>query len=117
MSAQGRPLGSRPLGSRPESALPGTARRAAAIDVGTNSVLLTVAVATPDGPFAELERATITRLGEGVDRTRRLLPAAEARTLACLESYAELIAERDSAIAQRDQAKASAMACETLSRR
>jgi exopolyphosphatase/guanosine-5'-triphosphate,3'-diphosphate pyrophosphatase len=63
--------------------------------VGTNSVLLTIAVATPDGPFAELERATITRLGEGVDRTRRLLPAAEERTLACLESYAELIAERN----------------------
>lgn len=94
MSAN-RPLGSRPLGSRPEGALPGTARRAAAIDVGTNSVLLTIALATPEGPFAELERATITRLGEGVDRTRRLSPGAEARTLECLEAYAELLGERN----------------------
>ena len=68
--------------------------RVAAIDVGTNSVLLTVAVATPEGPFAELERATITRLGEGVDRTRRLSLAAEARTLECLEAYAEELADR-----------------------
>jgi exopolyphosphatase/guanosine-5'-triphosphate,3'-diphosphate pyrophosphatase len=74
---------------------PETARRAAAIDVGTNSVLLTIAVATPEGPLAEVERATITRLGEGVDRTRQLAPSAEARTLACLEAYAEILAERN----------------------
>jgi exopolyphosphatase/guanosine-5'-triphosphate,3'-diphosphate pyrophosphatase len=34
------------------------------------------------------ERATITRLGEGVDKTRRLDPAASERTLACLRAYA-----------------------------
>jgi exopolyphosphatase/guanosine-5'-triphosphate,3'-diphosphate pyrophosphatase len=38
---------------------------------------------------ALLERATITRMGEGVDRTRRLAPAAVARSLACLRAYAE----------------------------
>jgi exopolyphosphatase/guanosine-5'-triphosphate,3'-diphosphate pyrophosphatase len=35
-----------------------------------------------------LERATVTRLGEGVDRNRRLLDAACDRTLACLAAYA-----------------------------
>ncbi len=96
MTNDGRgPLGSRPTGSRPLFAVPESARRAAAIDVGTNSVLLTIAVATPEGPLAEIERATITRLGEGVDRTRRLAPNAEARTLECLESYAELLVERN----------------------
>lgn len=76
-----------------------TARRAAVIDVGTNSVLLTIArEAARDGDadeasphVPELERSTITRLGEGVDRTRRLSPAAVDRTLACLRDYASLI--------------------------
>jgi exopolyphosphatase/guanosine-5'-triphosphate,3'-diphosphate pyrophosphatase len=36
-----------------------------------------------------LERATITRMGEGVDKTRRLAAAAVERTLACLRAYAE----------------------------
>jgi len=35
-----------------------------------------------------VERATITRLGAGVDRTRRLAVDARARTLACLRDYA-----------------------------
>jgi exopolyphosphatase/guanosine-5'-triphosphate,3'-diphosphate pyrophosphatase len=61
----------------------------AAIDIGTNSVLLVIAAASPAGPRPELERATITRLGEDVDRARRLLPAAARRTLDCLRSYAE----------------------------
>jgi exopolyphosphatase/guanosine-5'-triphosphate,3'-diphosphate pyrophosphatase len=36
---------------------------------------------------AELELATITRLGEGVDRTRALSPSASERTLSCLARY------------------------------
>jgi exopolyphosphatase/guanosine-5'-triphosphate,3'-diphosphate pyrophosphatase len=64
-------------------------RRVATLDIGTNSVLLLIAEATPAGARAVLERATITRLGEGVDRTRTLAPAARERTLRCLESYAE----------------------------
>jgi exopolyphosphatase/guanosine-5'-triphosphate,3'-diphosphate pyrophosphatase len=63
-------------------------RRVATLDIGTNSVLLLVAEATQTGPRALLERATITRLGEGVDRARQLAPAARERTLRCLESYA-----------------------------
>jgi exopolyphosphatase / guanosine-5'-triphosphate,3'-diphosphate pyrophosphatase len=68
--------------------------RVASIDIGTNSVLLLVAERKRDGSVVPvLERATITRLGEGVDRTRTLLPAAVERTLACLAAYAEDIRE------------------------
>lgn len=64
--------------------------RVATIDIGTNSVLLLVAERRKDGGVsALLERATITRLGEGVDRSRSLAPAAIERTLACLQDYAE----------------------------
>jgi exopolyphosphatase/guanosine-5'-triphosphate,3'-diphosphate pyrophosphatase len=67
--------------------------RVAAIDVGTNTVLLLVATGDAGTPHAVLERATITRLGEGVDRTGRLSDAAIARTVACLTSYAATIRE------------------------
>lgn len=62
--------------------------RVAAIDIGTNSVLLLIAEAGASGPVPLVERATITRLGQDVDRTRRLAPEAVERTLACLERYA-----------------------------
>jgi exopolyphosphatase/guanosine-5'-triphosphate,3'-diphosphate pyrophosphatase len=63
--------------------------RVAAIDIGTNSVLLLIAETQADGRLSPIaERATITRLGEGVDRTRVLSEAARARTLACLGEYA-----------------------------
>jgi exopolyphosphatase/guanosine-5'-triphosphate,3'-diphosphate pyrophosphatase len=65
------------------------AKKVAAIDIGTNSVLLVIAAAEPGGAQPLLERATITRMGEGVDRTRRLAPAAVERNLACLRAYAE----------------------------
>jgi exopolyphosphatase/guanosine-5'-triphosphate,3'-diphosphate pyrophosphatase len=69
--------------------MPSLGERVATLDIGTNSVLLLVAEATAEGPRAVLERATITRLGEGVDRTRMLAPAARARTLECLARYAD----------------------------
>ncbi len=62
--------------------------RAAAIDIGTNTVLLLVAERRGARLLPLLERATITRLGAGVDATGRLAPEAVARTLACLEDYA-----------------------------
>jgi exopolyphosphatase/guanosine-5'-triphosphate,3'-diphosphate pyrophosphatase len=66
--------------------------RVAAIDIGTNTVLLLVAQrAAREADRVVAERATITRLGEGVDRTRRLSPAAIARTNACLEAYALVV--------------------------
>ncbi len=64
------------------------ARRVAAIDVGTNTVLLLVAEARPGGAVALAERAEITRLGRGVDATGRLDPAALAATVEVLAAYA-----------------------------
>jgi exopolyphosphatase/guanosine-5'-triphosphate,3'-diphosphate pyrophosphatase len=62
--------------------------RVATLDIGTNSVLLLIAEMGPNGPVSLCERATITRLGEGVDRTRTLALAARERTLACIQDYA-----------------------------
>ena len=64
--------------------------RLAAIDIGTNSVLLTVAEVEPGGGLRPVvERATITRLGRGVDGSGRLCRESCERTLACLREYAE----------------------------
>ncbi|HEY3818107.1 MAG TPA: Ppx/GppA phosphatase family protein [Polyangiaceae bacterium] len=66
--------------------------RVATIDIGTNTVLLLVAERSENGGLhAVEERATITRLGEGVDRTKVLAPAAIERTLACLDEYAGVV--------------------------
>lgn len=62
----------------------------ATIDIGTNTVLLLLAERRDGLLCAVGERATITRLGEGVDKTRTLKPEAIARTRACLEEYAKL---------------------------
>ncbi len=67
-----------------------------AIDIGTNSVLLLIAepvVAGSSELTPVIELATITRLGEGVDRTRTLANAAVERTLACLATYAAVLKE------------------------
>jgi len=59
----------------------------AAIDVGTNTTRLLVADAD-GGTLRELHRETrITRLGEGVDRRRRLLPVPVARVRNALSDY------------------------------
>lgn len=66
--------------------------RVATIDIGTNTVLLLIAEVGTDGTLvAREERATITRLGEGVDKSRALAPAAIERTNACLSNYASAI--------------------------
>jgi len=64
------------------------AERVAAIDVGTNTVLLTVAERRGHSFQPVVERAEITRLGRGVDRTGRLDPAAIAETVAVIARYA-----------------------------
>src|SRR5690349_16471347 len=64
--------------------------RFATIDVGTNTVLLLVVERA--GAGAELrpvvERAEITRLGRGVDRSGRLDPAAIDETVRVLARFA-----------------------------
>ena len=62
--------------------------RWAAIDIGTNTTLMLVAERGPDGELRAVEdRMEITRLGRGVDRTKRLDDAAVAETLAALERH------------------------------
>ena len=59
----------------------------AAIDLGTNTTRLLVG-AVEDGRVEELHRETrITRLGEGVDARRRLLPVPIARVRNTLSDY------------------------------
>ncbi len=62
--------------------------RLAAIDVGTNTVLLLVAERRGGALAPVLERAEITRLGRGVDATGRLDPAAIRETVRVLADFA-----------------------------
>jgi exopolyphosphatase/guanosine-5'-triphosphate,3'-diphosphate pyrophosphatase len=77
--------------------------RVAAVDLGTNSTRLLVAEVDGDQLEEVTRRLTITRLGEGVDERRRLLPVPIARVRNCLAEYrrelGELGAERTLAIA------------------
>ena len=68
--------------------------RVAAIDCGTNSLRLLVADVDPAaGTLTDVDRRMeIVRLGQGVDATGRLAPAALDRTLRALRSYAEIVA-------------------------
>ncbi|WP_287154268.1 Ppx/GppA phosphatase family protein [Candidatus Solincola tengchongensis] len=69
--------------------------KAAAVDIGTNSVRLLVAEVEggEGGPLLRTlhRRMVITRLGRGVDREGRLDPEAEERTLRVLREYRELL--------------------------
>jgi exopolyphosphatase/guanosine-5'-triphosphate,3'-diphosphate pyrophosphatase len=66
--------------------------RVAAIDIGTNTVLLLIAERDAGGKLVAVEEhATITRLGQGVDKTRTLAPDAVERTNSCLDRYAEIV--------------------------
>lgn len=61
--------------------------RLAAIDVGTNTTRLLVAE-TKRGGYRDLDRRLVfTRLGEGVDATKKLAPAAIERTLRAIADY------------------------------
>jgi len=64
----------------------------AAIDCGTNTVLLTIAARGGETLVPVIERAEITRLGEGLARTGELSASAIDRTLAVFEAYAAEIA-------------------------
>jgi exopolyphosphatase/guanosine-5'-triphosphate,3'-diphosphate pyrophosphatase len=77
--------------------------RVAAIDLGTNATRLLIADVA-DGDMTEVVRRTrITRLGEGVDARRRLLPLPIARVRNALTDYRReaegLGAERTLAVA------------------
>ena len=72
--------------------------RVAAIDCGTNSLRLLVADVDPAARLTDVDRRMeIVRLGQGVDATGRLAPAALDRTLRVLASYADIIRDRSAA--------------------
>jgi exopolyphosphatase/guanosine-5'-triphosphate,3'-diphosphate pyrophosphatase len=65
-------------------------KRCATIDIGTNTVLLLVAEANSGGGFEPVvERAEITRLGRGVDRSRLLSAQGVKDTLQVLCDFAQ----------------------------
>jgi exopolyphosphatase/guanosine-5'-triphosphate,3'-diphosphate pyrophosphatase len=69
--------------------------RVAAIDLGTNTTRLLVADVV-DGYVNEVHRETrITRLGEGVDARKRLLPVAIARVRNALSDYRRTLERLD----------------------
>ena len=61
--------------------------RVAAVDLGTNSTRLLVADIDGDRLEEVVRLLTITRLGEGVDKRRRLLPLPITRVRNCLTDY------------------------------
>jgi exopolyphosphatase/guanosine-5'-triphosphate,3'-diphosphate pyrophosphatase len=68
--------------------------RLAAVDMGTNSTRLLIADLDTEGRLTEvLRRATVTRLGHGVDRTGRLDDAAIDRVLRELDVVRGLLDE------------------------
>lgn len=67
--------------------------RVAAIDVGTNSTRLLVADENPGGFRSIDRRMVITRLGQGVDRTRLLSAEGLERTLRTIADYAATCGE------------------------
>ena len=65
--------------------------RVAVVDMGTNSTRLLIADVTGPGELSEVQRVLeITRLGAGVDRTRRLAGDAIGRTMTVVRRYREL---------------------------
>jgi exopolyphosphatase/guanosine-5'-triphosphate,3'-diphosphate pyrophosphatase len=66
-----------------------SSRRRAFIDIGTNTILCLIAE-WGDGEFRVLDDlAEITRLGQGVDQTRRISVAGEGRSAKTLRRYLE----------------------------
>ena len=66
--------------------------RVAVVDVGTNSVRLLLASVEGGRVHDVVRETTVTRLGAGVDRRRRLDAAAAERTRACLAGYGAQVA-------------------------
>src|SRR3954466_9527482 len=65
--------------------------RAAGIDCGTNSIRLLIADLADGGLTDVVREMRVVRLGEGVDRTGRIAPAALERTRVALADYAAAI--------------------------
>jgi exopolyphosphatase / guanosine-5'-triphosphate,3'-diphosphate pyrophosphatase len=68
--------------------------RVAAIDLGTNATRMLIADVDDGRVDALVRRLVFTRLGEGVDARRRLLPLPIARARNCLADYRRELEER-----------------------
>lgn len=69
--------------------------RVAAIDCGTNSIRLLICDIEGPAKTDVVREMRIVRLGQDVDRTRRLAPEALERTFAAIEEYRGLIDQHD----------------------
>jgi exopolyphosphatase/guanosine-5'-triphosphate,3'-diphosphate pyrophosphatase len=63
------------------------------IDLGTNTCLLLIAELDLEGRVSRVreDHARVVRLGQGVDREKKLLDQAISRTLACLREYSTYV--------------------------
>jgi exopolyphosphatase/guanosine-5'-triphosphate,3'-diphosphate pyrophosphatase len=68
-------------------------RRLAAVDIGTNTLLLLIAEAGPAGPRALRDECRFGRLGQGLDRSGQLAGEAIERSLAILREYRQAMDE------------------------
>ncbi|HEY5578554.1 MAG TPA: Ppx/GppA phosphatase family protein [Acidimicrobiia bacterium] len=87
--------------------------KAGAVDIGTNSMRLLIAEATPDGMREVARQTVVTRLGQGVDSTGRLDPEAMGRTLAVLAEYGSELYSHDVAAVRAVATSASRDASNT----
>jgi exopolyphosphatase/guanosine-5'-triphosphate,3'-diphosphate pyrophosphatase len=67
--------------------------RVAAIDIGTNTLLCLIAEARGGGLAAIADHCRFGRLGQGLDKSGRLDPAAVARSLEICREFAALLAD------------------------
>jgi exopolyphosphatase/guanosine-5'-triphosphate,3'-diphosphate pyrophosphatase len=93
-------------------------QRYASIDIGTNTVLLLVADRKGDADFTPVvERAEITRLGRGVDKSRMLSAPAMEDTLRVLSNFADearQLGAREIAVSATSAARDAANGAEFL---
>ncbi|HDI51379.1 hypothetical protein DRQ15_06375 [candidate division KSB1 bacterium] len=69
-------------------------QRFAAIDIGTNTILLLIAEVSPEGYLYDIyQEQAIPRLGRGINDTGKISPQAAAQAIRILESYKQKCAE------------------------
>lgn len=78
------------------TATPQRTHRLAGIDIGTLTCRLLIADLPPGHPLQEIRsERRILRLGEGIDQTKRLSPAAMDRVIQCLQEWRNLVDDHD----------------------
>lgn len=73
----------------------GKMKRCAAIDIGTNTILLLIAEQTPEGQLQTImDLETTTRLGVGLVRTRKVNPHAMEESIDVIDRYLSLCRQK-----------------------